>query len=125
MSVIAFFSPSEVCSLNWLIRMKPMSSPSTRERTERTRMTSRGIETVEHAVDRLLDQLGVIRLLDVVGAHALEHVAEQIELPVGVGGGRLRARAEERHAAGLRGGERDGHTGCCTEEDQRSLAYHP
>ena len=50
------------------------------------------IEPVEHAVDRLLDQLAVVRLLDVVGAHALEHVAEQIELPVGVRGGRLGAR---------------------------------
>jgi hypothetical protein len=45
MSLIAFFRPSEVCSLNWLMRMKPTSSPSTRERTERTRMTSRVIET--------------------------------------------------------------------------------
>ena len=82
------------------------------------------IEPVEHAVDRLLDQLGVVRLLDVVGAHALEHVAEQIELPVGVGGRRLRAGAEEREAR-LGGGERDRHAGCRAEEDQGSLAYHP
>ena len=64
------------------------------------------IEPGEHAVDRLLDQLGVVRLLDIVGAHALEHVAEQIELPVGVGGRRLRAGAEERQPR-LGGGERD------------------
>src|SRR4029077_8349707 len=83
------------------------------------------VEPVEHAVDRLLDQLGVVRLLDVVGAYALEHVAEQIELPVGIGGGRFRAGAEERHGAGLGRGERNGHTGRRAEEDQRSLAYHP
>ncbi len=44
------------------------------------------IETGEHAVDRRFDQLGVVRLLDIVGAHALEHVAEQIELAIGVRG---------------------------------------
>ena len=55
------------------------------------------VEPGQHAVDRVLDQLAVVRLLDVVGAHALEHVAEQIELPVGVGGGRLGARTDEDH----------------------------
>ena len=83
------------------------------------------IEPVEHAVDRLLDELGVIRLLHVVGAHALEHVAEQIELPVGVGRRRLGACAEERKGARLGGCERDGHTGRRAEENQGSLAYHP
>ena len=34
-----------------------------------------------------LDQLVVVGNLDIVGAHALEHVAEEIELPVGVRGG--------------------------------------
>ncbi len=33
------------------------------------------------------DQLVVVGNLDVVGAHPLEHVAEQVELPIGVGGG--------------------------------------
>ena len=66
------------------------------------------IEPGEHAVDRLLDQLGVVRLLDVVGADALEHVAEQIELPIGVGGRRLGARAERARARGWVASERDG-----------------
>ena len=35
-SLIAFFRPSVVCSLNWVTRIKPTSSPSRRERTERT-----------------------------------------------------------------------------------------
>src|SRR6185295_7098126 len=82
------------------------------------------VEPVEHAVDRLLDQLGVVGLLDVVGAHALEHVSEKIELTIGVGGRGFRAGAEKRQA-GLRSGERDGHAGCRAEEDQGSLAYHP
>ena len=56
------------------------------------------IEPGQHAVDRRFDQLGVVRLLDVVGAHPLEHVAEQAELPVGVGGRRSRARPVEHDA---------------------------
>ena len=42
------------------------------------------VEPREHAVDGRFDQLGIIGLLDVIGADALEHVTEQIELPVGV-----------------------------------------
>ena len=52
------------------------------------------IEAGEHAVDRGFDQLLIVRLLDVVGADALEHIAEQIELAVRVGSGRLGAGAE-------------------------------
>ena len=81
------------------------------------------IEPVEHAVDRVLDELAVVRLLDVVGAHPLEHVAEQIELPVGVRRSRLGARAE--HASRLRGVHRDRSTCHCAEENQVSLAHHP
>ncbi len=73
------------------------------------------IEPGEHAVDRRFDQLGVLGLLDVVGAHPLEHVAEQAELPVGVGGSRACARAVE-HDPRLGGDERQGRTCRCTEE---------
>ena len=45
------------------------------------------IERGEHAVDGRFDQLAVVGLLDIVGAHALEHVAEQVELLVSVGDG--------------------------------------
>ena len=82
------------------------------------------IEPGEHAVDRRLDQLGVVRLLDVVGAHALEHVAEQIELPVGVGGRRL-APSSERTRRGWVASSVRAAPGSRTEEDQRSLAHHP
>src|SRR6266403_986593 len=44
-SVIAFFRFSVVCSLNWVTRIKPTSSPSRRERTERTWMRARVMET--------------------------------------------------------------------------------
>jgi hypothetical protein len=64
------------------------------------------IEPGQHAVDRGFDQLGIIRLFDVVGADALEHVAEQIELPVGVGNGRLGARANGQRRR-LNGQQRD------------------
>ena len=39
------------------------------------------VERGQHAVDRRLDQLLVADLLDIFGAHPLEHVAEQLELP--------------------------------------------
>ena len=82
------------------------------------------VEPVEHPVDRLLDQLRIVGLLDVVGAHALEHVAEQIELAVGVRGGGLRAGPQDQPR--LRGEERDRNASGCAEEHQGSrLAYHP
>ena len=43
------------------------------------------IERRQHAVDRRVDQHAVVRPLYVVGAHALEHVAEQVELLVNLG----------------------------------------
>ena len=83
------------------------------------------IQRIEHAVDGRFDQLAVIRLLDIVGAHALEHVPEQIELPVGVGtGGGTGARAHERKPR-LGGEQGEGRAGGRAEENQRSLAHHP
>jgi hypothetical protein len=56
------------------------------------------VERHEHAVDRGFDQLGVLRFLDIVGAHALQHLAEQIELPVNLRVGRRgRLAAREPH----------------------------
>src|SRR6185295_18315410 len=65
-----------------------------------------------------------IRLLDVVGAHPFEHIAEQVELPVGVRRRRLGDRAEGE-AAGLGGIEGTCHAGGCAEQNQRSLLDHP
>ena len=45
------------------------------------------VERRQHAVDRRIDQLALVRLLDVIVANLLEHVAEQIELAIGLGGG--------------------------------------
>ena len=64
------------------------------------------IEAGEHAVDRGFDELAVVRLLDVIGAHPLEHVAEQIELAVGVGSRRFGARSDKDHV-GLRREQRE------------------
>jgi hypothetical protein len=72
------------------------------------------IEPVEHAVDRLLDQLRIIRLLDIVGADAFEQVAEQVELAVGVGSRRFRAQHQPR----LGDQKRGGHAGGRAQEDQ-------
>ena len=82
------------------------------------------IEAGQHAVDRGFDQLGVVRLLDIVGAHALEHVAEQIELAVGVRRRRLRARADE-HDARLGREQRQRRARRRAEENEGSLAHHP
>ena len=40
------------------------------------------VEGGEHAVDRRIDQHRVVRLVDIVAADALEHVAEQVQLLV-------------------------------------------
>jgi hypothetical protein len=52
------------------------------------------IERGQHSVDRAFDQLIVLDLIGVIVAHQLEHVAEQVELLVGLGcvrrGGRCR-----------------------------------
>ena len=60
------------------------------------------VERGQHAVDRGFDQLLVGDLLDIVGAHALEHLAEQVELPIGVGrvGCRRRRRSVSAASAG-------------------------
>ena len=44
------------------------------------------------------DQLAVVGLLDIVAADPLEHVAEQIELAVGVRGRGARARSHQHGA---------------------------
>ena len=55
------------------------------------------IKPGEHAVDRGFDQLAVVRLLDVIGAHALENIAEQIELAIGIRRRGFGAGADEYH----------------------------
>ena len=82
------------------------------------------IEPGQHAVDRGFDQLAVVRLLDVIGAHALEHVAEQIELPVGVRGRRFGARTDEDHVWLCRE-QRHCRTSRRAEENECGLAHHP
>ena len=53
------------------------------------------IQRGNHAVDRALDQLGVIGLFDVAGPDPFEHLAEQIELRIGVGAGRCLGRGDK------------------------------
>src|SRR5262249_15957320 len=83
------------------------------------------IEPGQHAVDRRFDELAVIGFFHVVGAHALEYVAEQAELAIGVGGGRLCARPIEQDAR-LGCDQRHGYAGRRAEENQGSFAHdHP
>ena len=46
-----------------------------------------GVERPQHAVDRALDELRVVRDVDVVVLHQVEHLGEQIELAAQVVGG--------------------------------------
>ena len=55
------------------------------------------VERAEHAVDRRLDELLLVRLLDIIGADFLENIAEEIEIAIGIrGGGARRSLRENR-----------------------------
>ena len=66
------------------------------------------VERREHAVDGILDQLVVVRLLDIVGADARQHRAEQIEVLVEL---RIAFRrcvlGESHHGAGTANGQHE------------------
>ena len=64
------------------------------------------IERGQHAVDRGLDHFRFVRLLDIVVADLVEHVAEQIELPIGVGRRGVSRRTDEQQRLRRRGGDR-------------------
>ena len=50
------------------------------------------VERGQHAVDGVFDQLLFVRLLDIISANLVEHVAEQAQVLIGVGGGGQRLR---------------------------------
>ena len=81
------------------------------------------IKRGDHAVDRALDQLGVVGLLDVVGPDALEHLAKQIEVRIGVGTGHGLGRRDQLRA--LRPGKEKGQADTCgrAEEKHGILAH--
>ena len=81
------------------------------------------IEPGQHAVDRRFDQLAVVGFFHIVRPNPFEHIAEQAQLPVGIGGGRLCACPIE-HDAGLGCDQRYGHACRRTEENQGSFAHH-
>ena len=82
------------------------------------------IEAGQHAADGGFDQLAVVGLLDIVAADALEHVAEQIELAIGVRGRGTRGRSHE-HRTGLGHEQHHCRAGGGAEENQSRLAHHP
>ena len=47
-------------------------------------------------VDRVLDKLALVDALDIVRADAVQHLAEQVDQPVGLGGVGLPRRAERQ-----------------------------
>jgi hypothetical protein len=82
------------------------------------------IQPLQHAVDGRFDQLAVVGPLDIVGAHPLEHVAEQVQLPIGIRNCCFGGPADE-HDARLRDQERQRSARRGAEENQGSLAHHP
>ena len=64
--------------------------------TFRVHVARMRVKPGEHAVDGRFNELAVVRFFDVVGAHALEHIAEQIELTVGIRNRRARRRADQQ-----------------------------
>src|SRR5207302_816749 len=91
----------------------------------RIHVAGMGIEAGQHAVDRGFDQLAVVGLLDVIGAHPFEHVAEKAELAIGVVGcRRLGTRAVEQDA-GLGYHQSRGYACRRAQEYQGSFAHHP
>ncbi len=90
----------------------------------RIHVTRMRIEAGQHAVDRRFDELAVVRLFDVISAHALEHVAEQIKRPVSVRCRRPRGGIHQE-CAGLRQKQCRHDADQCTEENQGSFAHHP
>jgi hypothetical protein len=82
------------------------------------------VEPVEHPVDCRFDELGVVGLLDIMRAHPLENVAEQVELAIGVGWCGFRDGARQHRGRLDRDhGERGAGQG--PEEHQGSLTHHP
>ena len=67
------------------------------------------IEPGKHAVDCGLDQLSVVRFLNIIGAHPFEHIAKQAELTICVGSRVLRACASIQQKAGLGCDQRHGY----------------
>ena len=82
------------------------------------------IERGDHAVDGAFDQLGIVGLLDIAALDPLEHVAEQIELGIGVGARRGLCR---HHPNGPERPRRrrppDTRPSPCREERQNSCAW--
>ena len=69
------------------------------------------------------NEFAVVGRVHVVRPEPLEHVAEQAELAIGVGVGRLCACPIE-HDAGRGSDQRHGYAGRRTEEKQGSFAHH-
>ncbi len=81
------------------------------------------IERCDHAVDRALDQLGVVGLFNVIGPYPLEHLAKQIELRVGVGTGRSLGHCHQLRSLGP--GNEQGQAGsCCRTKEKKEILAH-
>ena len=83
------------------------------------------IEAGQHAVDRGFDQLGVVGPLDIVGAHALEHVAEQVEVAIGVSRRRSARAHAGKHKSRLHRDQCERRACRRTHEYEECLAHHP
>src|SRR4051794_17515584 len=81
------------------------------------------VEGCDHAVDRALDELGVLGLLDVIRPYPLEHLTEQIELGISVRAGGRFGQGEGNTASRRRDEKRQGRTCRRTEENNEILPH--
>ena len=82
------------------------------------------IERGDHAVDGAFHQLGIVGLLDIAGTNPLEHVAEQVELRIGIvaaGGGLGRGDQMRPLRPGHQEGQRDAGDGA---EEKGDIPAH-
>jgi hypothetical protein len=81
------------------------------------------IEPDQHSEDRRFNELVIVGLVNVVGAHALENSTEQAELPVRIPDRRPCAPTIENQS-GLHRDERQGRACRRTEKAERRPAHH-
>ena len=86
-------------------------------------VTRMRVQRGDHAVDGAFDQLAVVGLLDIVGPDPLEHLAEQIELRIGVSAHRGPGDADRQRALGRRDEQGQASARRRTEEKQDILAH--
>ncbi len=81
------------------------------------------IKRLENSVDRCVEKLFVFGLVDVVGTHDLQHLAEYFELSAGLGAGRRGSARPDLGIARVEA-EREQRGGRCRTDDNFAKPQH-